>query len=58
MHPYYLSQLAAEHASELRAQATAARRARRVRRARRTWDTEAGSSRAPLPHAGLSARPV
>jgi len=35
MHPYFVSQLAAEHVNDMRAQATAARRVRQARRARR-----------------------
>ena len=35
MHPYLVSQIAAEHVCDLRTQAAVARRARRVRRARR-----------------------
>lgn len=35
MHPYFVSQLAAEHVNDMRAQATAAQRARQARRARR-----------------------
>lgn len=53
MNPYIMSQLAASHVSDLRAQADAARR---VRLARRTRRSRAGTS-APAGHGGGRPQP-
>jgi hypothetical protein len=49
MHPYFVSQLAAEHVNDMKAQATAARRVREARRARRGQSAPAMAEAASQP---------